>query len=83
MAGRRMGTIWRMGRFSRESFSWVEGRGGVRWLDGGVANLLVCNRMAPIVYTAEGGRLSEALWLETMDELAFARAAEIVQSLAQ
>ena len=54
----------------------------MRWFAGGVANLLVWNSMAPLVYTTEGRRLSEALWLETMDELAFARAAEIVQSLS-
>lgn len=54
----------------------------MRWLDGGVANLLVRNSMAPLVYTAEGRRLSEALWVETMDELEFARAADIVHSLS-
>ncbi len=45
--------------------------------------LLMCNSKAPIVYTEEGERLSKALWQETMDELAFARAAEIVQSLSR
>ncbi|ROV94089.1 hypothetical protein VMCG_08244 [Cytospora schulzeri] len=37
--------------------------------------------MAPIVYNAEGKRVAERLWIETMEELAFAHAAEVVQGL--
>lgn len=34
--------------------------------------------MAPLVYSSEGAGLSEVLWEETMEQLAFSRAQEIV-----
>ncbi|PON25370.1 hypothetical protein TGAM01_v205664 [Trichoderma gamsii] len=39
--------------------------------------------MAPIVYGLEGERLAEKLWEETMNEFAFAKAADIVHSLSR
>ncbi|KAL4911391.1 hypothetical protein BDW74DRAFT_184764 [Aspergillus multicolor] len=36
--------------------------------------------MAPFVYTTEGGKIAKRLWQETMDELAFAGVADIVNS---
>ncbi|KAM0520652.1 hypothetical protein ACHAPE_003049 [Trichoderma viride] len=39
--------------------------------------------MAPIVYGIEGERLAEKLWEETMNELAFAKVADIVHSLSR
>ncbi|KAJ4393049.1 hypothetical protein N0V93_002255 [Gnomoniopsis smithogilvyi] len=37
--------------------------------------------MPPIIYTDEGARISDQLWKETMDELSFARTAEIVKEV--
>ncbi|KAL7815021.1 hypothetical protein V8C44DRAFT_348589 [Trichoderma aethiopicum] len=37
--------------------------------------------MAPIVYTPEGHIIAERVWKETLDELAFAKVADIVRSL--
>ncbi|ETS77907.1 hypothetical protein PFICI_09969 [Pestalotiopsis fici W106-1] len=38
--------------------------------------------MAPLVYTEEGSRIAKRLWNETMESLAFAQVAEIVQHLS-
>ena len=38
--------------------------------------------MAPMIYTKDGDMLSEHLWKETLDELAFARVAEILMEVA-
>ena len=38
--------------------------------------------MAPLVYESDGERIAEQLWTETMEELAFADVAEIIQNLA-
>ncbi|OTA57983.1 retinol dehydrogenase 12 [Hypoxylon sp. EC38] len=38
--------------------------------------------LAPIMYKPEGSRISEQLWKETLEELEFAKAADIVNSLA-
>lgn len=38
--------------------------------------------MAPIVYKPEGQKIAELLWLETMEELAFAGAGDIVRELS-
>jgi len=40
-------------------------------------------RLAPIVYESEGERLAQKLWEETMNEFAFAKAADIVHSLSR
>ncbi|OTA85287.1 hypothetical protein M434DRAFT_377149 [Hypoxylon sp. CO27-5] len=37
--------------------------------------------MAPIVYKPEGLRIAEQLWKETLEELAFVKAADIIESL--
>ncbi|KAL7811133.1 hypothetical protein V8C26DRAFT_437649 [Trichoderma gracile] len=37
--------------------------------------------MAPLVYTPEGHVIAERLWKETLDELAFAKVADIVRTL--
>lgn len=47
---------------------------------GDMADPTIC-RMAPVVYHAEGKRIAERLWNETMEELEFAHAAEIVEGL--
>ena len=39
-------------------------------------------RMAPFVYTPEGEKIAQTLWQETMNELAFARVADILQELS-
>ncbi|KAL6895132.1 NAD(P)-binding protein [Trichoderma evansii] len=39
--------------------------------------------MAPLVYEIEGERLAQKLWEETMNEFAFAKAADIVHSLSK
>ncbi|KAJ5959585.1 Short-chain dehydrogenase/reductase SDR [Penicillium vulpinum] len=39
--------------------------------------------LAPIIYTAEGKKISEQLWKETMDELAFAHVEEIFKTLLE
>ncbi|PNP50317.1 hypothetical protein THARTR1_09025 [Trichoderma harzianum] len=39
--------------------------------------------MAPLVYEPEGEKIAEKLWRETMDELAFANVANIVDSLSR
>jgi hypothetical protein len=39
--------------------------------------------MAPIVYGVEGERLAQKLWEETINEFAFAKAADIVHSLSR
>jgi hypothetical protein len=38
--------------------------------------------MAPLVYTSEGEKLAKELWEETMNELAFARVADVVEQVA-
>ncbi|KAI2621801.1 retinol dehydrogenase 12 [Hypoxylon sp. NC1633] len=38
--------------------------------------------LAPIVYKPEGHKITQQLWKETMEELAFAKAADIVDSLS-
>ncbi|KAK8036449.1 hypothetical protein PG991_001586 [Apiospora marii] len=38
--------------------------------------------MAPMIYTKDGDMLSEHLWKETLDELAFARVTEILMEVA-
>lgn len=39
--------------------------------------------MAPLVYKAKGEKIAKQLWKETLDELAFAKAAEIIESLSE
>lgn len=39
-------------------------------------------RMAPIVYKPEGVKLAEQLWKETMQELEFVKATEIIEGLS-
>ena len=39
--------------------------------------------MAPIIYTAEGKQISEQLWKETKEELAFANVEEILKSISK
>lgn len=38
--------------------------------------------MAPIIYKTEGAKISEQLWTETMEELAFAGVADIVKNVS-
>lgn len=38
--------------------------------------------MAPLVYEPEGEKIAEKLWQETLNELAFANAANIVNTLS-
>ena len=38
-------------------------------------------RLAPIIYTSDGAKISQQLWKETMTELAFAGAEGIVEGL--
>jgi hypothetical protein len=37
--------------------------------------------MAPLVYKAEGKKIAKVLWDETMNELAFANIAEVIEQL--
>ena len=37
--------------------------------------------MAPLVYKPEGQTIAERLWKETLDELAFAKVADVVRAL--
>ncbi|PYI08564.1 NAD(P)-binding protein [Aspergillus sclerotiicarbonarius CBS 121057] len=39
--------------------------------------------MAPFVYTPQGEKIAQTLWQETMNELAFARVADILQELSR
>lgn len=47
-----------------------------------VANILHV-RMPPLLYEPEGEKIAERLWRETLDELAFANVAKIVDSLSK
>jgi len=40
-------------------------------------------RLAPIVYTAEGKKISEQLWKETKEELAFANVDKILKTISE
>ena len=40
-----------------------------------------CRSMAPIVYTTEGEKVSEQLWKETMEELAFAHVEDVLRDI--
>lgn len=44
--------------------------------------MLTLYRMAPLIYKPEGAKLGELLWQETMAELSFAGAENIVQDLS-
>ena len=44
--------------------------------------IVACRSLAPIIYTDEGKRISEQLWKETMDELSFAKADEVVRNVS-
>lgn len=37
--------------------------------------------LVPAIYTEEGKRISEQLWKETMDELSFAKAEDMVNEI--
>lgn len=37
--------------------------------------------MAPIIYTEEGGKIAKQLWKETMNELSFVNAEDIVEEV--
>jgi hypothetical protein len=39
--------------------------------------------MAPIVYTAEGERITKLLWDETITELSFAHVGDVIQEVGQ
>ena len=39
--------------------------------------------MAPIIYSAEGKTISEQVWKETMEELAFAKPEEIISEVSK
>jgi hypothetical protein len=39
--------------------------------------------LAPIIYTAEGEKISEQLWKETKEELAFANVEEILKTISE
>ena len=39
-------------------------------------------RLAPIIYSEEGKKISEQLWKETMEELAFAKVEEIIKAIS-
>jgi hypothetical protein len=41
------------------------------------------DRLAPIIYTAEGKKISEQLWKETIEELAFANVEEILKTISE
>lgn len=41
----------------------------------------ICIRLAPIVYSPEGQKISERLWEETMTELAFAKPEKILENV--
>lgn len=43
---------------------------------------LVVARMAPIIYTEEGERISAQVWQETLEELSFANVEDIVSDVA-
>jgi len=45
--------------------------------------LMIGGRMAPIVYTTEGKRISERLWEETMAEFEFVKAKEIIRGVGK
>lgn len=47
-----------------------------------IANILYA-RMPPLLYEPEGEKIAERLWRETLDELAFANVAKIVDSLSK
>ncbi|RYC60419.1 hypothetical protein CHU98_g5770 [Xylaria longipes] len=48
-----------------------------RYLDGGTPA-----QMAPVVYTTEGERMAQSLWKETMSELSFAGAEDVIEALS-
>ncbi|KAI1751477.1 hypothetical protein F4782DRAFT_505087 [Xylaria castorea] len=48
-----------------------------QYLDGGSPT-----QMAPVVYTADGGRMAQSLWKETMSELSFAAVEDMVEALS-
>jgi hypothetical protein len=41
------------------------------------------HRLAQIIYTAEGKKISEQLWKETMEELAFANVKGILKTISE
>ncbi|KAI1743929.1 hypothetical protein F4680DRAFT_407953 [Xylaria scruposa] len=48
-----------------------------QYLDGGKAA-----QMAPVVYTADGKRMAQSLWKETMSELSFASVEDVIEALS-
>jgi hypothetical protein len=40
-------------------------------------------RLAPIIYSAEGKKISDQLWKETKEELAFANVEEILKTVSE
>ncbi|KAI0437182.1 hypothetical protein F4803DRAFT_539856 [Xylaria telfairii] len=47
------------------------------YLDGGITS-----KMASVVYTAEGERMTQSLWKETMSELSFAGVEDVIEALS-